>query len=300
MKEYPSDEEEFAGLYGYNMTYLQSGFLKGSNRFYVFPSDFKGQHRIYLVDYETKEVKWLNFLSKSKDSQLEGDYDLLRKFEDCLMLSYKSLIQPTQVYFLKFKDVAKDSLSDLLSEDNLVIKLVSEQSFDLNSSNQFKTEFNNHVKGCTKELIYIDSGAQGVFIKPGNLDSAKKHPMVVKLHGGPFGAYPQDIFLKSQHNLLLQGFCILAVNFRGSTGFGQEFMDSLLGNIGVKDVEDVGELTKKAIGMFPDLIDERRIGVEGGSHGGFLTGWMIGHPKYSSLYACGSLWNPCIDLNFMI
>lgn len=56
-------------------------------------------------------------------------------------------------------------------------------------------------------------------------------------------------------------------------------MDSLLGGIGSVDVEDCGNLTKTAMHQFAHIIDANRIGVEGGSHGGFLTGWLIGHPE---------------------
>tara|TARA_B110000285_G_scaffold149534_1_gene166932 strand:+ start:177 stop:347 length:171 start_codon:yes stop_codon:yes gene_type:complete len=54
------------------------------------------------------------------------------------------------------------------------------------------------------------------------------------------------MFLIQRSFLLLQGYCLLIVNFRGSTGFGKGFIDSLLGHIGSKDVEDCGDLTIKA------------------------------------------------------
>ncbi len=53
-------------------------FLGTSNRFAVFESPFKGQHRVYIVDLETNDVKWLNFLNK--DSVFDGDYELQRLY----------------------------------------------------------------------------------------------------------------------------------------------------------------------------------------------------------------------------
>ena len=73
-------------------------------------------------------------------------------------------------------------------------------------------------------------------------------------------------------------------------------MDSLLGNIGDIDVEDCGELTKLANSLFPSLIDEKRLVVYGGSHGGFMTGGLIGHQKYKDLWAAACIWNGVLDM----
>ena len=86
----------------------------------------------------------------------------------------------------------------------------------------------------------------------------------------------------------------------GEIGYGKKFLDSLLGHIGERDVEDCGNLTKKAIEKFSNIVDPARVCVEGGSHGGFLAGWLIGHPKYKDLWAAASLWNPVLDMSYMI
>ena len=77
-------------------------------------------------------------------------------------------------------------------------------------------------------------------------------------------------------------------------------MDSLLGHIGEYDIEDVGHLTELALEKFSDKIDTDRVGVFGGSHGGFLTGWAIGHPKFNNLYKAAVLWNPVINMSYMV
>lgn len=100
--------------------------------------------------------------------------------------------------------------------------------------------------------------------------------------------------------LLLQGYCLLIVNFRGSIGYGEDFMNSLIGTIGENDVEDCGNLTKKALEQFADVVDPARLGVFGGSHGGFLTGHMIGHPEYKDMWKAASLWNPVLDMTYMV
>jgi acylaminoacyl-peptidase len=100
--------------------------------------------------------------------------------------------------------------------------------------------------------------------------------------------------------LLMQGYCILAINYRGSTGYGEDSMNSLLGTIGVNDVEDCGELTLSALDKYSDVIDPARVGVEGGSHGGFLTGWLTGHPKYKHIWSAACLWNAVLNMSYML
>ena len=66
-------------------------------------------------------------------------------------------------------------------------------------------------------------------------------------------------------------------------------MNSLLGEIGNKDVDDCGNLTLQALENFKDTIDKKRIGVFGGSHGGFLTAWLTGHPLFKDIWAAAIL-----------
>jgi len=108
------------------------------------------------------------------------------------------------------------------------------------------------------------------------------------------------MFLIQRNFLLLQGYSLLIVNYRGSTGYGKDFLDSLLGHIGSRDVEDCGNLTKMAIEKFSNFVDPKRVCVEGGSHGGFLTGWLIGHPEFKDLWAGACLWNAVLDMTYMV
>lgn len=98
----------------------------------------------------------------------------------------------------------------------------------------------------------------------------------------------------------MQGFSLLIVNYRGSVGYGEDFLNSLLGNIGVRDVEDCGNLTMLALEKHADILDETKVCVEGGSHGGFLTAWLIGHPKYKHLWRAAVLWNAVLNMSYNV
>ena len=85
----PSDQQEFAGLYGYNDTYMQANFLAESPKFFLFTSELKGQHRIFVLDTTTKTVKMLRIPGVTDSNNLRfGDYTLMRCFEDTMIVNY--------------------------------------------------------------------------------------------------------------------------------------------------------------------------------------------------------------------
>ncbi|HTK10948.1 MAG TPA: S9 family peptidase [Ktedonobacteraceae bacterium] len=114
----------------------------------------------------------------------------------------------------------------------------------------------------------------GWILKPQNFDPAHKYPLVVEIHGGPHTQYGYGFFHEMQM-LVAEGYVVLYTNPRGSCGYGYEFADAVRGAWGEKDSFDilhgVDTLLKRG------YIDEQRLAVTGGSYGGFMTNWLIGH-----------------------
>ena len=114
----------------------------------------------------------------------------------------------------------------------------------------------------------------GWVMKPRDFDPSKKYPLIVEIHGGPSTQYGYGFFHEMQL-LTAAGYVVLYTNPRGSCGYGREFSLAVRGAWGVKDSLDilagVDSLAQKG------YIDEQRIGVTGGSYGGFMTNWLIGH-----------------------
>ncbi len=114
----------------------------------------------------------------------------------------------------------------------------------------------------------------GWIMKPRDFDPAKKYPLIVEIHGGPNTQYGYGFFHEMQM-LVAQGYVVLYTNPRGSCGYGREFALAVRGDWGTKDSLDimagVDALLQKG------YIDEQRMGVTGGSYGGFMTNWLIGH-----------------------
>lgn len=127
---------------------------------------------------------------------------------------------------------------------------------------------------------------------------SSKVPLVVVPHGGPHGVIP-TVFIPAYAFLCAtQGVAVIHVNFRGSTGFGTEALDSLPGRIGTNDVADVVSATKAALALESDRLDPERVGVIGGSHGGFLGAHLTAqHPE---IFKVAALRNPVTNIASMV
>ena len=100
--------------------------------------------------------------------------------------------------------------------------------------------------------------------------------------------------------LLLSGVAVVQPNYRGSLGYGESFCAALLGHIGEMDVADCVALTKAALAQLPQSLDPHRGAAYGGSHGGFLTAWLLGCDDRRLFGRGGVLWNPVVDLPSML
>jgi dipeptidyl aminopeptidase/acylaminoacyl peptidase len=114
----------------------------------------------------------------------------------------------------------------------------------------------------------------GWVMKPRDFDPSKKYPLIVEIHGGPSTQYGYGYFHEMQL-LTAAGNVVLYTNPRGSIGYGRNFALAVRAAWGEKDSLDimagVDALLQKG------YIDEKRMGVTGGSYGGFMTNWLISH-----------------------
>lgn len=115
----------------------------------------------------------------------------------------------------------------------------------------------------------------GWLMKPVNFKEGDKVPLILEIHGGPHAMYANSYFHEFQC-LAAQGYAVLYINPRGSHGYGQQFVDAVRGDYGGKDYEDLMDAVDYVLANF-DFIDEKRLGVTGGSYGGFMTNWIVGH-----------------------
>ncbi len=115
----------------------------------------------------------------------------------------------------------------------------------------------------------------GWIMKPAQYTEGEKYPLIVEVHGGPHTLYANTFFHEMQL-LAAKGYGVLYVNPRGSHGYSQEFVDGVRGNYGDGDYEDIMAGVDYALENYT-WIDESRLGITGGSYGGFMTNWVVGH-----------------------
>jgi dipeptidyl aminopeptidase/acylaminoacyl peptidase len=112
---------------------------------------------------------------------------------------------------------------------------------------------------------------EGWLMKPYGWQPGRKYPVVLYIHGGPHSQYGEGWFDEFQ-NLAAQGMYVLFTNPRGSSGYGADFTYSTRGRWGAEDYEDLMKATDIAAKRTD--IDSTRMGVTGGSYGGFMTAWI--------------------------
>ncbi|CAN5804050.1 S9 family peptidase [soil metagenome] len=112
-------------------------------------------------------------------------------------------------------------------------------------------------------------------VKPIGWQEGKKYPLILSIHGGPASMYGVDWFHEFQV-YAAKGYAVLFTNPRGSTGYGQKFERGIVNEWGGKDYLDVMNGVDAALRKY-SWLDGERMGVTGGSYGGYLTNWIVGH-----------------------
>lgn len=146
--------------------------------------------------------------------------------------------------------------------------------------------------GNVEEIWYTstdDYKIQGWIITPPDFDPSKKYPLILSIHGGPHGMYGVGFNFRWQIHAA-EGYVVLYTNPRGSAGYGSAFGNAIKNDYPNKDFDDlmkgVDEVIKKG------YIDEDNLFVYGGSGGGVLTSWIVGH---TDRFAAASVNYPVIN-----
>lgn len=217
----------------------------GSGVYYLMAE--KGEANVYLVSLEgkikkiTEGVQYISALSISNTGQAAA---VISSFHRPGYIVTFSTSQPKTIRTLV--DVNEDVLAN--------VKL-----------------------GEVKELWFKsadDWDIQGWLIEPAEFDPAKKYPLLLWIHGGPWAMY-NVAFNWEWQNFAANGYAVLYTNPRGSTGYGQDFVNGIQYSYPGKDFDDLMAGVDEAIAK--GFIDKDNLFVCGGSGGGVLTAWIVGH-----------------------
>jgi dipeptidyl aminopeptidase/acylaminoacyl peptidase len=196
--------------------------------------------------------------------------------------SQPAVLTPGEVHVRDFSvDSAKKKLALLVANATRPAEIFvrsTEAATELEAVTDTNKDLLDELVLATPELITYDGEGgwpiDGWILKPQDFDPTKKYPLVVEIHGGPNTQYGYGFFHEMQM-LVAEGYVVLYTNPRGSIGYGFDFSAAVRGAWGEKDSIDillgVDEVIKRG------YIDEQRLGVTGGSYGGFMTNWLVGH-----------------------
>jgi dipeptidyl aminopeptidase/acylaminoacyl peptidase len=147
---------------------------------------------------------------------------------------------------------------------------------------------------------------QGWVLKPVGFEAGKKYPVAFIIHGGPQGAIEDHFHYRWNLQAFAgAGYAVIAVNFHGSTGFGQAFTDSISGDWGGKPFDDLMKGLEHALASY-DWLDGNRVAALGASYGGWMINWINGHStsfkclvnhdggfdEYANYFTTEELWFP--------
>lgn len=118
--------------------------------------------------------------------------------------------------------------------------------------------------------------AHGFILKPASFDPSKKYPLIVLIHGGPQGAWGDNWGYRWNPQIFAnRGYVVFMPNPRGSTGYGQAYVNDVSGDWGGKAYRDI--MNGVAAVSKLRYIDKNEIGAAGASYGGYMVDWILGH-----------------------
>ncbi len=125
-----------------------------------------------------------------------------------------------------------------------------------------------------------DESVQGYVVKPFGYQPGHQYPVVFMIHGGPQGSWLNEFHYRwNPQTYAGAGFAVVAIDFHGSTGYGQAFTDAISGHWGDRPLEDLQKGWAAALAQFPFLAGERACAI-GASYGGYMVDWIAGNwPK---------------------
>ena len=150
--------------------------------------------------------------------------------------------------------------------------------------------------GARVEKLVFDRGDETIEARvlfPQDFDEARSYPLVLDIHGGPNGRF-SDSYDVTHQVLAGAGYIVLAVNPRGSSSYGPDFLKMVLGDWGGEDFLDL--MAGVDLLCERPYVDADRLGVHGYSYGGFMSSWIVGHDHRFKAAVIGA---PCINLHSM-
>ncbi|MGA9388809.1 MAG: S9 family peptidase [Candidatus Sulfotelmatobacter sp.] len=277
--------------------------------------------RIYFVAEDKGESPLYSVSFKINPGEREKGYDIVVGTTD---LAYSEMTRG----FNDDVTVASDSRSLLFTRMSIgaptEIYRASDACFEMNSkSDCWQISAATHLNDSLLSQVAMSplesfwfTGAhndrvEGFLVKPPNFDASKKYPVKFLIHGGPEGAWGDDWSYRWNPELFAaptsstsSGYVVIMINFHGSTGYGQKFIDAINGDWGGAPYEDLMKGLDYAEAHY-GFIDKDRECALGASYGGYMINWILGHTdrfkclvSHDGMFNAESAWGTTEELWF--
>jgi len=237
--------KEVAPLWDRSARQIQ--FAPDSRNLVVTAQDL-GQISVFLINIQFGDIKQISN---------EGSASVVGIAGNNVIISKKSLSNPGQLYSLSLDGVHTDALTTINSE-----KL---NDVEFGQYSQFS------FKGWNDETVY------GYWVKPVGFKAGEKYPIAFLIHGGPQGSFGNS-FSKGWNPQLWAsaGYGVVMIDFHGSTGYGQQFTQSINQDWGGKPLEDLQKGLDAVVTQQPWLDGDNACAL-GASYGGYMVNWIAGN-----------------------
>ena len=191
--------------------------------------------------------------------------------DEKIVLAYGDEESLTEIYEISRKDLVAKELGNPKFDKPLDTKAVLKKVSSHNDEN-----LKDVYVAKPNRIDYNSEGLDlhGWVLLPENYDEKKSYPAILDVHGGPRCVYSELFFHEMQY-WVAKGFVVMYTNIKGSDGRGDEFAD-IRGDYGGTDFKNLMDFVDACLEKYP-AIDDRRLCETGGSYGGFMTNWIIGH-----------------------
>lgn len=215
-----------------------------------------------------KDGNYLYFVTTEIDSSYINRIDIKGNIEKITTKNGS-----VDCYDVKDGNILMVALRDLKLQE--IYKVADNKEIQVSTFNQWTQD---ELTLSIPEPLTFESvpGVQihGWVLKPIDFDSNKKYPAILDIHGGPKTVYG-SVYYHEMQLWANKGYFVMFCNPRGSDAHGRAFAD-IRGKYGTIDYDDIMRFTDEVLKKYP-AIDSQNVGVTGGSYGGFMTNWIIGH-----------------------
>ncbi|MFO7654025.1 MAG: S9 family peptidase [Candidatus Krumholzibacteriia bacterium] len=215
---------------------------------------YLGQRSIFAVGVRRGDVRLIQEMGDCRDLQLGGDR---------LVFSLQSLQSPAELYSIRPDGSDLRQITRMNTAQLARVRLGEPEQFTF--------------RGWNDDTVYA------YVVKPHDYSdeeaaAGRKWPVAFLVHGGPQGSFGNDFHYRwNPQTYVGAGFTTVAVDFHGSTGYGQEFTDAIRGHWGDRPLEDLEKGLAAALERYP-WMDGDRVVAAGASYGGYMINWMHGQP----------------------